>query len=334
LTAQVTDGPGVTVGLGGAQLMHRPAVAYSQAALAQRVEGIVAVEATLDANGNVSDAHVVSGPQELRKTALQSVLQWHFGRAGAGATRVVTIRFEAPTPAMQPMPKGGIVAGMQPGPFSSSAGAAAAGGTSGLLSQMITGQMSAAQRATEPQRIASIVVSGLFEPFRTELIASLPVHEGDLLNPETLSTLAAAVRQYDEHLNVGTTRTASGGLELRITAPGGNVVLAVGAPAASPAAAPNALQVAGAVQEANLLKKVAPAYPELARQARIQGVVVLNAVIGKDGTVQSLSLVSGHPLLAPAALEAVKQWVYKPTLLNGQPVDVATQINVNFTLAD
>jgi len=71
----------------------------------------------------------------------------------------------------------------------------------------------------------------------------------------------------------------------------------------------------------------------LARQARIQGTVVLQAVIGKDGSIQNLKVVSGHPMLAPAALEAVKQWRYKPYFLNGEPVEVDTTINVNFTLA-
>jgi len=131
-------------------------------------------------------------------------------------------------------------------------------------------------------------------------------------------------------------RSTSGGLELRIMAPGANAAPLAGAMAAagSSAAPPNSLVVGAAVQAANLLTKVMPVYPPLARQARIQGHVVMNAVIGKDGTVQNLSLVSGHPLLAPAAMEAVKQWTYKPTLLNGQPVDVSTQIDVNFTLAD
>jgi protein TonB len=73
-------------------------------------------------------------------------------------------------------------------------------------------------------------------------------------------------------------------------------------------------------------------YPPLARQARISGVVRFNAVIGTDGKVQNLTLVQGHPLLVPAAQEAVKGYVYQPTLLNGQPVEVVTQIDVNFTL--
>jgi protein TonB len=93
------------------------------------------------------------------------------------------------------------------------------------------------------------------------------------------------------------------------------------------------IRVGGNVQAANLIKKVTPSYPPLAKQARIQGTVRFNAVIGKDGAIQNLTLVSGHPLLVPAATEAVKQWVYKPTLLNGDPVDVITQIDVNFTLS-
>jgi len=93
------------------------------------------------------------------------------------------------------------------------------------------------------------------------------------------------------------------------------------------------LRVGGNVQAANLIKKVTPQYPPLAKQARIQGTVRFNAVIGKDGAIQNLTLVSGHPLLVPSATDAVKQWVYKPTLLNGEPVDVITQIDVNFTLS-
>jgi protein TonB len=93
------------------------------------------------------------------------------------------------------------------------------------------------------------------------------------------------------------------------------------------------LRVGGNVIAANLIKKVTPAYPPLAKQARIQGTVRFNAVIGKDGAIQNLTLVSGHPLLVPSATEAVKQWIYKPTLLNGEPVDVITQIDVNFTLS-
>jgi protein TonB len=92
------------------------------------------------------------------------------------------------------------------------------------------------------------------------------------------------------------------------------------------------IPVGGKVQQAMLVYQPKPVYPPLARSARIQGTVRFTAVIGTDGRIQNLTLVSGHPLLAPAAQEAVKQWVYKPTLLNGEPVEVVTQIDVNFAL--
>jgi TonB family protein len=85
---------------------------------------------------------------------------------------------------------------------------------------------------------------------------------------------------------------------------------------------------------AELIQKVQPVYPPLAHQARIQGVVVLKAVIAKDGTVQSLELESGHPMLVKAAMDAVKQWRFKPYMVNGVPVEVQTKINLNFRLED
>jgi bla regulator protein blaR1 len=81
-------------------------------------------------------------------------------------------------------------------------------------------------------------------------------------------------------------------------------------------------------------KKVQPEYPEAARKARIQGQVILDATIGKNGDVEKLVIVSGPPELAPAAIEGVKQWKYHPYLVNGQAVEVKTRIDVNFTLAD
>ena len=83
---------------------------------------------------------------------------------------------------------------------------------------------------------------------------------------------------------------------------------------------------------AKLLRKVIPEYPALARSARISGVVRLIGTIGEDGTIRNLQLVSGHPLLVRAAMEAVGQWIYKPTLLNGKPVEVIAPIEVTFSL--
>src|SRR5271157_2299007 len=98
-------------------------------------------------------------------------------------------------------------------------------------------------------------------------------------------------------------------------------------------APPQRVRVSQGVSQGLLIHKVQPQYPPLARQARVQGTVVLQAVIGKDGTIQNLHVVSGHPMLTASALEAVKQFRYKPYFLNGEPVEVETTINVIFTLA-
>jgi periplasmic protein TonB len=98
-------------------------------------------------------------------------------------------------------------------------------------------------------------------------------------------------------------------------------------------ATPQKVRVSQGVAQGLLIHQVKPTYPALARQARIQGQVVLQATISKDGTIQNLHMISGHPMLAPAAIDAVKQWRYKPYFLNGEPVEVETQITVNFTLS-
>jgi protein TonB len=87
------------------------------------------------------------------------------------------------------------------------------------------------------------------------------------------------------------------------------------------------------MMEGNLIYRVQPQYPQLARQARVQGVVVLRAVISREGKIENLQLVTGHPLLVQSAMEAVRQWRYRPYFLNNEPVEVETQVTVNFTLS-
>lgn len=103
-------------------------------------------------------------------------------------------------------------------------------------------------------------------------------------------------------------------------------------PPPKPAAAPARIKQGGEVTAASIITQTRPAYPPLARQARIQGTVVLHAIIDKEGKVAQLEVVSGHPLLVASAIEAVKQWRYKPTQLNGDPVEVDTTIQVTFTM--
>jgi periplasmic protein TonB len=97
---------------------------------------------------------------------------------------------------------------------------------------------------------------------------------------------------------------------------------------------PTSIRASTGVQQAMLIHEVKPPYPVLAKQARISGVVRLAAVIARDGTIQHLQVITGPALLVKAALDAVQQWRYKPTLLSGEPVEVITEIDVNFTLSN
>jgi protein TonB len=87
------------------------------------------------------------------------------------------------------------------------------------------------------------------------------------------------------------------------------------------------------MMEGNLIYRVQPVYPPMARTARIQGPVVLRAIISKSGAIENLQVVSGHPMLVKSAIEAVSQWRYRPYILNDEPVEVETQVTVNFLLS-
>jgi TonB family protein len=166
------------------------------------------------------------------------------------------------------------------------------------------------------------------------------VHVGDPATPETIGRVAAEIRQIDEHSRVSVTLgpdfPAFSGATLRIGIssfafpPGSDTV------ANKPLPDPTGKRVTlePEVAAANLITKVNPTYPPLAKLARIQGAVELMATLGTDGRVLNVQLLSGHPLLASAAMAAVKQWVYKPALRDGKPVEVTTRVTISFTLTD
>jgi len=118
----------------------------------------------------------------------------------------------------------------------------------------------------------------------------------------------------------------------------GGIISSTSSIAAVPKLVPKAVatvqrvRMSQGITQGLLTHRIEPTYPVLAREAHIRGAVVLTAIIDKDGNIQNLQLVSGHPMLAPAAIEAVKQWRYKPYLLNGQPVEIETTITVKFEL--
>ncbi len=262
--------------------MHRSPVPYPRGATAT---GTVVIQASVNSTGEVTDARVLSGPEELRKAALQSVLQWHY----------------ATEPAPPPLVQASIAFSQVPAAIP--------------ISQPVLPPPA----VSHDRVLTGIQFSGVPPELQQKVREHLPVREGDQVSQDTISRTLAGVRDVDEHLTATTSPTPGNASGLTLS-----VVLEP--------YVPQAIRVGGNVQAANLIRKITPNYPPEAKAAHIEGKVRFTATIGQDGSITKLEVVSGDPTLVPAAQEAVKQWVYKPTLVNGQPVEVITQIDVNFTL--
>ncbi len=372
----VADSAGVTVNLNGSQLMHRTPVSYPAEAIAKGVEGTVVVQVRLDSNGEVIDAAVLSGPDELRKGVQQSVLNWHFDKSAGSATRVVNIDFAKPPnaavipAAVAPVATRALVAANGLPPGGRGGGPAPQNPQTiqqSLESQYLFMQQQLAQleqRAAQtndpadaallqqlrkkmeqfkaenagrlPQQAPSttierVEVRGLSDSATAQLQSQLPVHAGDTYSPETLRNLAQVVHQFDEHLTVSTTGNGSGAYTIRIEAPESRVAMTNTPNLSGPV---GAAKIGGNVMAASLMNPVRPIYPPLAKMARQQGTVKFQATIDKEGKVEDLMLISGPPLLVQSAMDAVKQWVYRPTILNGAPVEVVTTVDVNYSLSE
>ena len=170
-------------------------------------------------------------------------------------------------------------------------------------------------------------------PVKVVKIASELVN-GQLRQPTKIPQKVAIIKEEEAPPDLGA-GGVPGGVPGGIPggAAGGVIGGIISQTANLPKVAVQRVRVSQGVASGYLIKKVQPNYPPLARQARIQGQVVLHAEISKEGTITNLQLISGHAMLAPAAIEAVKQWRYKPYLLNGEPVAVETEVIVNFSLS-
>ncbi len=256
----------------GAEVVLRKNPVYPSLAKQKRIEGTVEIEVTIAENGSAEDARVLSGPQELRRAALEAVLQWQFKQGNPRA--VVRIDFSL-TPDGAPAPKG---------------------------------------------KPAAINITDAAPAVVETLRARLAHLEGQPLNALEISEIVRSV-------------APSLGISFQTNPATNDVTLTVGNPSASFAKGDGPrIRVGGNVQSAKLVTKVTPLYPPLAKQTRIQGTVRFNSLIGADGHVRELLLETGHPLLVESAMTAVRQWIYQPTLLNGNAVEVVTSIDVNYTL--
>ncbi|HTS04859.1 MAG TPA: TonB family protein [Candidatus Eisenbacteria bacterium] len=174
-------------------------------------------------------------------------------------------------------------------------------------------------------------------PVKVVKVIQTDIVNGQLRTPTKIPKKVEMIKEEEAPPPVMASAGVVGGVPGGV--PGGSMGGVIGSvlsstPVAVPKiATPQRVRVSAGVTAGLLVKRVQPSYPPLARQARIQGTVVLQAQISKTGDIENLQLISGHPMLAPAAIEAVKQWKYRPYLLNGEPVEVETQVQVNFTLA-
>ena len=165
------------------------------------------------------------------------------------------------------------------------------------------------------------------------------LNTGQLRTPSRIPLKVQMIKEEDAPPPMPTTGGVVGGVPGGI--PGGQLQGVIGGIVSATSAAvpkfipvaPQRVRISQGVTKGLLIHKQEPAYPALARAARIQGDVILSAVIDVNGQITNLQLVSGHPMLVPSAIDAVRQWRYKPYLLNGQPVEVETTITVIFSLS-
>ena len=415
----VADAPGVSVNMNGAKLMHRSPVAYPADALAKGVEGTVVVQVKLDANGEVTDAAVLSGPGELRRAAQQSVLTWHFDRSVAMTTQVVNIDFSKSATTSgnaQPSDKllydqainrierrdyqgarltlNTLINTYGSSQYLPQAKLAIAdswfreGGARGLaqaeaeykdfilfypnIKDAPESQLRRIQQQTTPKavnsagvanlapppppppppppgsvRMGRIIVTGLSDSARDELLSRLPIREGGEWSPEMFDSVNAAAKAFDSHLVVYLTRTdGSGELGLEISpasdpAPvfrsggmGGGVGGGVGGGRAVTAPAPDpsgAYRVGNGVSQPSVIFKVDPVLPDEPGADNLVGTVMLSCVIGASGQAEEIHVVKSiDQAFDSKAIDAVSKWIFKPGMKNGVPVSVRATIEVNF----
>jgi TonB family protein len=322
---------------------------YPPLARQARIQGTVALRVIINKLGDVRDVQLLSGHPMLAPAAIEAVKQWKYAPYELNGEAVevetdVQVNFRL---ADDPPPQGppeNIV-----------------GGANG---ELISGVVASFPKPLEGERVSEAVMrlrrTQKVDPIYPGVAVPAHIHGTVVLDvrvnslgdveevvriggPPTLApTAIAAVKQwkYIPYMRDGgpisVVTTVQLNFSLEANESGGIVVEPPASEDSSPPRIPlpRRIRVSSGVSQGLLEKKVAPEYPPDARDARIQGTVVLRAVIDKEGNVFTLELVSGHPALAPAAMEAVRQWKYQPYLLNGQAIEVDTTIQVNFMLSN
>ncbi len=295
---------------------RREAPIYSMGALISGVEGDVTLELTLDDVGNVVDARAVSGPLALRQEAVRWALDWRYDPEVQTARVIVaTLTFRLPERGSEiTIPLLGLSETMRKYDLPPA---------SLVLRSVQTADLDPADPALQAKLESYIGRSfagggALADAIQQDIVAATPA-----------SGSYRAARAYVAP------RIDGAVLLVRRPTPTARKLEEPAAPAtrSGPSSIPRRIRVGGETQVKRLTRQVRPDYPALARQAGVQGTVNLNIILTNEGAVRTVEVLSGHPLLIPAAVDAVKQWRYRPTLLNGRPVEVESTVRVNFTLS-
>ena len=332
LISQESSSPPIEVP-SNSMVCAKVAPVYPPLARQARIQGTVVLKAIIGKEGSVENLQLISGHPMLAPAAIEAVRQWKYqpyridGRAVEVATEV-RVNFEL---ANDPATEGGLVSNARLGECQ---------GCVRTTEMIMRGlRIQKVDPIYPPQAISAHVAGSV----------SLDVHidQAGLVQQVTLITghpmlapaAIEAVRQWRYRpfeLN-GKPRDVQIQVWLNFQFSPNNpseTLITEGMPPQGMALPPQRVRVSSGVEQGLLVSKISPEYPPDAREQHIQGQVVLKALIGKEGAVENLELISGDPALATASIDAVRQWRYRPYLLNGQPVVVETQIVVNFTLQD
>ena len=346
------DAAGVTVA-GAERVVHRAPVEYPAEARAKGIEGTVVLDVQVAQDGKVADATVIGGPLELRRAALTSVLGWHFSPEAAGRQQV-SVEFKLGAAAPAAIPGRGVVGGVPGGVVGGVVGGVppVSGGVVGGIPGGVSSPRAAAIRRdlATPRVLKKVEIQGVSEAAAADLRKRLPFEEGKTVDADALLRAQQIAREFDEHLIVDgvmvVTRPPAGqprptpSMIVRVF-PADEAVAALLAsnPSPTPEAefpAPPAgtmrVRVGGNVQQNKLTHSVVPEYPAEAKAARIQGMVSVGVVIDTEGKVKDTMVLKGDSLLAASALEAVKQYQYTPTLVNGKPAEVSSVVAVSYVI--
>jgi TonB family protein len=344
LAQEAEPGPAeLSPGAVQALLVNKVPPVYPPLARQARIQGTVVLKIVINKDGDVRDVQLFSGHPMLAPAAIAAVKQWKYQPYTQGGEVVevsTTVRVNF-TLAGEPVPTG--MAGDTPGgaidtPPGYERVSEAKMRT--LRIQKIDPQYPplALQAHIQGPVVLDLLISAAGEVENVRLVSGHP-----MLAPASVE--AAKQWKYMPYVKDGSAVAVATRVRLSYTLlENGDGVVGEAAIEAMkltptgetppPLTLPQHVRVSAGVSQGLLVSKVPPEYPPDARDQRVQGTVILSVKIDKEGNVFNVELVSGHPMLAPAAIEAVRQWKYRPYVLNGEAVEVDTEVRVNFTLVD